>query len=268
MRDLKYKYQPGILEEGIFPYKFEILRNSEISTQYVYFSMFAYWNEIEFLKLREEGEFETRGKTVGQLQFKKLISNVERIKPQLIPLMLELTEKYKEKEDYLREKEIEVMVDDREVTMRMLKQGEWYYLPLSGDIFSRIFPRDKTFCSYFHISRSSLSHARKKLKELNLIDYNSKIILGEKMTYFQFIPPIKEWMAIPMKIFYVKDLSLSSKVILFWINKYLKEIDIKKLNRKSFIEFSGFRDEKTLRKIRNELIPIFPSAKELLQDIL
>ena len=91
------------------------------------------------------------------------------------------------------------------------------------------------------------------------------------MTWFTFIPPIEISIGIPLKIFYLEDLSCSSKVILLWINKYLKEkreANIGELDRKSFMEFSGFKNEKTLRNLRRELVPLFPSSKDLLRTLL
>lgn len=152
--------------------------------------------------------------------------------------------------------------------MYLTNPKEGLYIPFSGEIFAHMYMKDSQFCKIYLIGRSSLSKAREKLKELNLIDYNSDCSMGPKMIWFTFIPPVKKWIRIPLKILYLKDLSRSSKVILCWLCKYIKEKDIKELSRKDFMRFSGFNNEKTLRNLRKELIPIFPSSEDLLKTLL
>lgn len=273
---LKYKFPPGLLERGYFPDNFDILKNSTISIQYVYLAMAAAWNELEFLKLRELMKFSVKEKAVSFTKLEEIFKHHERINYKLNPLILRLIRKLEERSKYLEKKETEVVVDDRKVKIYTLEPGEGLYIPFSDEIFAWTCIKDEKFCNSYHISRSSLSTARKKLKELNLINYNSEGLMGQKMTCFTFIPPIKEWIEMPSKIFYLKDLSRSSKVILFWIKKYLKkineeinkEINIDKLNRKNFMEISGFKNEKTLRRLRRELIPLFPSCKDLFSTLL
>lgn len=273
---LKQKFSPGILEYGFFPYNFEILKNSRISIQYIYFAMFALWNEFEFLKLRTLLEYSVEGKTIKDKMLKKIIKGEKSISSIFNPLLLKLGKKFQKQVEYLEKSKTQVVVGDHEITMYRFKPGEGLYIPFSKEIFGRIGIKDENFCDIYHISRKSLSSARKKLKEFHLIDYDSEGVQGQKMTCFTFIPPIEKMVTMPLKIFYLENLSRSSKVILFWIVKYLKGANIKELNKKSFrelnrknfMEFSGFRSEKTLRKLRGELIPFFPSHEDLLYKLL
>lgn len=267
--EFKFKFTPRFLGNGFFPQDFNILKNSKISIQYVYFAMFALWNEFEFFKHKELLKYYSmKNKTINDKKIEKLLMGENKISSRFDPLIKKLVEKGKEKTEYLKNIKTKVTVDNREIIMYTTKSGEGFYIPFSDEIFGPMYIRDMQFCHIFQIGRSSLSKARERLKELNLIDYDSGGFLGKKMTWFTFIPPIKKWIGIPLKIFYLKDLSRSSKVILFWLNKFLKETDIERLSRKNFMRFSGFRNEKTLRGLRKELIPIFPSLEDLLKTLL
>jgi len=267
--EYKFKFTPRFLGNGFFPYDLNILKNSRISIQYVYFAMFALWNEFEFLKIKELMKFSVSGKAISDKKIKRLQKGESKISDEMNPLLIKLGQIIKEKTEYLKSIKSKVTVDTRDVIMYTTKpEGGGFYIPFSGDIFGPMYIRDMQFCDIFQIGRSSLSRARERLKELHLIDYDSGGFLGKKMTWFTFIPPIKKWIGIPLNVFYIKDLSRSSKVILFWLNKYLIDTDVKEVSRKDFMRFSGFKSEKTLRSLRKELIPIFPYSKDLLKTLL
>ena len=259
------KLSPGILERGYFPYTFDSLRNSNISILYTYLAMFALWNELEFIKLMNQQNFLLDNKIINFETIRKLLRSESKIRDRFNPLFLKIIKKYKERVNFLKEKEIEVDADGRFVKIRSFKKGEGFSIPFTDD-FSRISIKDEQFCTLYHLSRSSFRSAKKRLKELNLIDYGSS-----KTSYYKLTPPIKKWIEMPLKIFYLRDLSHSSKVILFWIKKYLDDFESTRtleLNRKNFMQFSGFKNEKTLRRLRRELILSFPELTDTLETFL
>lgn len=100
--EFKFKFTPRFLGYGFFPSELDILKNSRISIQYVYFAMFALWNEFEFLKHKELIKYSVKNKMIHDEKIKKLLKGESKISSRFDPLMKELIEKGKKNIEYLK----------------------------------------------------------------------------------------------------------------------------------------------------------------------
>jgi len=251
---IKYSIPSSYLEYGWFPLNYDPLKGLPFSSQYTYFSLWAFWNELqaEILKaIRHRVKDVSRKRKSNKTQREVFLDVLGQI---------------------LGRKEVEAtLMNGKKITTRI------YISPRTFEIIPKAFTnenpyffpiKDDDFCSLYCVSRRSLTGSngsRELLKEKNLIDYRVRWE-GKKILEYKLLDPLKDVIELGRNeihdIFYNHDYSYSSKVIFFWFEKYCRERKIIQnegniINLRDFKDFCGF-DIKTIKKSFDEIENLFP----------
>ena len=237
---VRYSIPSSFLEKYWFPFNIESIRGLPPSTQYTYFSLWTFWNELQ---AEIQRTIENRSKDISR-----------KSKPKKRPI------------DVF--KQMIGQQVDAELKSGKKTKISMYISPRTFEIIPKTFTnenpywfsvKDKDFCSLFHISRRTLTGkngARELLREKNLIEHRIKW-KGRKKTEYKLLDPLEkaiEFIKEPIReLFYKREISFTSKVLFFWFKKYVltkafsKAFDIDDINLKELKNFCGF-DIETIKK--------------------
>ena len=229
-----------------FPRDFDLLKGLSPLTQYVYFSLWVFWNELQAEILRTTIN---RSKDIARKSKPK--KKTEDVLNQMTGRQVKATLRTG-KEIYVR-----LYVSPRmfQIIPKAFSNEIPWFFPL----------RDKEFCSHFNVNRRSLTGkngARELLQKKNLIDFRVKWDESRRVEYklLNLLEnPIEFDKEVIRKIFYEANFSFSSKVLYFWFKKYIRtkatssdESDVDDFNIQELRNLCGF-DIKTIRKGLNEI---------------
>lgn len=238
---VRYSIPSSFLKKYWFPFNIESIRGLPPSTQYTYFSLWTFWNELQ---AEIQRAILNRAKDISR-----------KSKSGKIPFTV-----FKE---MTTQTQVEAILENGKKTIVYL-----YLSPRTLEIIPKTLTnenpywfsiKDEDFCSLFHISRRTLTGkngARELLREKNLIEHRIKW-KGRKKTEYKLLDPLEkaiEFIKEPIReLFYKREISFTSKVLFFWFKKYVltkafsKAFDIDDINLKELKNFCGF-DIETIKK--------------------